>query len=395
MCLKWRVYIYICQGRWVEGRGACWFFFFFFWVQELCESWGGCPGLPVCNSLYDLCRRKAILNLTWSSSLLLSIGCPLIDEYSTNLLLCAKTATTQPLLSTWLNPWRFTNQPTSCTLLLILIFLVFSVCAHTLTWSEIFFLCCTVCLEQSFFVVAKFEHQTHSHLSKHLWNLTSSSCPIDCVCVCIHMPCYYSFLRLYLWWGLCMYLWSSLCTFCLLKCQLKIIVDNSDLCHCVCVMSSKCWLTSFICWFSIMYIILSKEWNIEWFCLWHKAVVVTVLDAVFKRSLIQCLMVTCIELDMVHTGYSDHDWFSGWQWCSEKCFLHFKSESTESFCFLADWGFCAMIQASTSSLILMACMHGPMEREASSQCSCTWMRWDFLLLNRCFKRTVADALFSF
>ena len=144
-----------------------------------------------------------------------------------------------------------------------------------------------------------------------------------------------------------------------------------------------------------MYIILSKEWNIEWFCLWHKAVVVTVLDAVFKRSLIQCLMVTCIELDMVHTGYSDHDWFSGWQWCSEKCFLHFKSESTVSFCFLADWGFCAMIQASTSSLILMACMHGPMEREASSQCSCTWMRWDFLLLNRCFKRTVADALFSF
>ena len=42
-------------------------------------------------------------------------------------------------------------------------------------------------------------------------------------------------------------------------------------------------INSFICWFSIMCIILSKERNIEWFFLWHKAVVVTLLDAVFKR----------------------------------------------------------------------------------------------------------------
>ena len=40
--------------------------------------------------------------------------------------------------------------------------------------------------------LAKLDHQTHSHLLNHLWNLTSSSYPIDspciyvwvCVCVC-------------------------------------------------------------------------------------------------------------------------------------------------------------------------------------------------------------------
>ena len=33
-----------------------------FRVQELCESRGGRPGLPVLNSLYGLCGRKATLN---------------------------------------------------------------------------------------------------------------------------------------------------------------------------------------------------------------------------------------------------------------------------------------------------------------------------------------------
>ena len=31
-------------------------------AQGLCESRGGCPGLPVCNSPYGLCGRKATLN---------------------------------------------------------------------------------------------------------------------------------------------------------------------------------------------------------------------------------------------------------------------------------------------------------------------------------------------
>ena len=32
-------------------------------AQELCESRGGRPGLPVLNSPYGLCGRKAILKL--------------------------------------------------------------------------------------------------------------------------------------------------------------------------------------------------------------------------------------------------------------------------------------------------------------------------------------------
>ena len=31
-------------------------------TQELCESWGGRPGLPVPNALYGLCGRKVTLN---------------------------------------------------------------------------------------------------------------------------------------------------------------------------------------------------------------------------------------------------------------------------------------------------------------------------------------------
>ena len=33
-----------------------------FRAQELCEGRGGCPGLPVPNSFYGLCVRKATLN---------------------------------------------------------------------------------------------------------------------------------------------------------------------------------------------------------------------------------------------------------------------------------------------------------------------------------------------
>ena len=38
-------------------------------AQELCESRGGCPGLPVPNSLYGLCGCKATLNLNIASEL--------------------------------------------------------------------------------------------------------------------------------------------------------------------------------------------------------------------------------------------------------------------------------------------------------------------------------------
>ena len=36
-----------------------------FRAQELCESWGSHPGLPVPNSLYSLCGPKTTLNLNW------------------------------------------------------------------------------------------------------------------------------------------------------------------------------------------------------------------------------------------------------------------------------------------------------------------------------------------
>ena len=37
-------------------------------AQKLCESRGGRPGLPVPNSPYGLCGRKATLNITTSQS---------------------------------------------------------------------------------------------------------------------------------------------------------------------------------------------------------------------------------------------------------------------------------------------------------------------------------------
>ena len=37
-------------------------------VQEMCESRGGRPGLPVPNSLYALCGRKAIFEIEESQS---------------------------------------------------------------------------------------------------------------------------------------------------------------------------------------------------------------------------------------------------------------------------------------------------------------------------------------
>ena len=86
--------------------------------------------------------KTTLLALSWefpkltSSSLLLSIGCPLIHEYCTNSLLCATTASTRPILSTWLK-WKFTNQPASYAHLLILPFCLPS--AHALAWLDFVF----------------------------------------------------------------------------------------------------------------------------------------------------------------------------------------------------------------------------------------------------------------
>ena len=73
--------------------------------------------------------------------LLLSIGCPLIHEYNANSLLCTTTAS---LFSRYFN-------------------FLSSLRAHTLAWSEIFSLCCTVCL------VHPGHTHTHTHSTLAFW----------------------------------------------------------------------------------------------------------------------------------------------------------------------------------------------------------------------------------
>ena len=88
---------------------------------------------------------------------------------------------------TWLNCWQFTHQPASYALLLILPFSVFPLCARTRLVRD---LCLMVHRLSGTVSLAKLDHQAHSHLLNHLWNLTASSYPIDsvcvCVCVCVH-----------------------------------------------------------------------------------------------------------------------------------------------------------------------------------------------------------------
>ena len=114
----------------------------------------------------------------------------LIHKCSTNSLLCATTASTWVLLSAWLNSltlWQFTNQPASYALLLTLPFSVFPWCAHTQLVRYLFLNLMLLCLSGTV-SLAKLDHQTLTAFDlNHVWNLTSSSYPIDCACVCIHV----------------------------------------------------------------------------------------------------------------------------------------------------------------------------------------------------------------
>ena len=137
-----------------------------------------CPLLhisdPAKEALYTSRKfPKLILSLL---ILLLSIGCPLIHEYSTNLLLCATTASTWPFLDTWLNSLKFTNQPKTYALLLILSFFIFPLCMRNCLVRELFLMLHHLSGTVS---VAKLGHQTCSYLSNHLWNLTYSGYPTD------------------------------------------------------------------------------------------------------------------------------------------------------------------------------------------------------------------------
>ena len=95
-----------------------------------------------------------------------------------------QAASTRLLLSTWLNSWQLTNQPTSYDLLLILLFSVFPLCAHSHLVRDLFLVMHQLSGTLS---LAKLYHQTHSQLSHPLWNLTSSNYSIDCMCVLVYM----------------------------------------------------------------------------------------------------------------------------------------------------------------------------------------------------------------
>ena len=81
---------------------------------------------------------------------LLSIGCPLIHEYNASSFVCASC---QQLLAIGLSSLKFTNQPTSYTLLymhMVLPFFVFSLCKHFHSLSS---LCADTLLGQSSFIL--------------------------------------------------------------------------------------------------------------------------------------------------------------------------------------------------------------------------------------------------
>ena len=63
--------------------------------------------------------------------------------------------------------------------LLILLFIVFPIHAHTRLVTDLFLMLHHLSGTIS---LAKLGHQEHTHLSDRLWNLTSSSYPTDCVC---------------------------------------------------------------------------------------------------------------------------------------------------------------------------------------------------------------------
>ena len=95
------------------------------------------------------------------------------------------------LLATWLNSWKFTNQPNSYALLLILPFYVFPLCTCTRLVKDLFLFLNHLSVTVS---LAKLGHLAHSHLSSfksHLLRQLSSlidsvsTCVCVCVCVCV------------------------------------------------------------------------------------------------------------------------------------------------------------------------------------------------------------------
>ena len=81
---------------------------------------------------------------------------------------------------------KFADQPTSYAVLLMLPLFVFCLCTCTHLVRDLFL----VVHHLSEVSIAKLDHQTHSHFSNHLSNLSSSGYPFDSVvhvCLCVYV----------------------------------------------------------------------------------------------------------------------------------------------------------------------------------------------------------------
>ena len=194
MCAWSGGYIYICQGRWVEGRGAFWSFFFFFFECRSCVK----VEVDVLVSLSVIvCMIFVDVRQYWTELDPHPCFSPLGAHWLMNTVQICFSVLKLPQLNhfcllDWTPDSLQTNPPAA------LFFWYFSslsfLCVHTYSLGQKSFSYAALSVWNSLFLCAKFEHQTHSHLSKHLWNLASSSCPIDCVCA-------YTCLVIILFWG--------------------------------------------------------------------------------------------------------------------------------------------------------------------------------------------------
>ena len=123
-----------CSNQWAIP--APWDFIckkFMPWPLQFSAAWLSLVSL---NKLQKVPNNAAHLFLrvpqtTISLIFLLSIGCPLIHGYSTNLLPCATIASAGPLPSTWLNSWKVSKPIHQLCSSSILPFFVFPLCACT------------------------------------------------------------------------------------------------------------------------------------------------------------------------------------------------------------------------------------------------------------------------
>ena len=144
--------------------------------------------LDYCNSLlfgcpqYLLNKLQKVQNLFWEFLkqttflliLLLFIGCPLIQGYSTNSLLSDIIASTRLLLTTWLNSWESISQPANFAHPLMLPFSVFPLYAHTRLVKGHFLL---LRQQSGTLSLTKSGHPTPSHPSNHHLKLIFFSSP--------------------------------------------------------------------------------------------------------------------------------------------------------------------------------------------------------------------------